>query len=340
MYGQIVDDGVEPDATDSLDDTTYPIKKNDLKTWNISIGVLHGLSFVAVLVLSIIYNAKVPLSNLTTDFWKFDTILNIFVSDFRVIASYNALWVLLPFPLITSFFHVMLGTFMYVYYSFNVLRKGIQMFRWIEYSITAGLMTWVIVSLSGVTNIFLQICLLMLNINMNIFGLVSEILNATNVDDEQIPIDIRGKEEKELTLKSWYKKIYFKEFNPRDRVVWWPIWIAFLTFFVIWTVALTYFFEAIASRSDNVPWFVWTINIGLFFQYLGFGLIMVGHYSSKQMVIEQIKKNENITFGAFKRQYYFATILANRYYNELFYQVLSLTSKLFLTYFLLGGIIR
>ena len=330
-----INEYVENDTSDTS--KTYPVKKNDLKTWNISLGIIHAISFAAVLALAIVYNSKVPYYTVTTDFFKYDTVLSKLVPDFKTISTYNVLWVLVSFPLVTSFFHIMLGTFMYEKYSFDVLYKGIQYYRWLEYSITAGLMTWVIWTLSGGTNLFLGLTLLLSNMNMNVFGSVSEVLNSTNQKEKKTWI-IKGKNETPPTLAKWYKETYFEDHDKSEPVIWWPIVVAFLNFIVIWVILLTYFFVAIASNS-SVPWFVWTINIGLFFQYLSFGLIMVSHYASKQKILEDLKKNDQ-NFNTYQRKNYFTIIFASRYYNEIIYQVLSLTTKLFLTWFLLGGIIR
>jgi hypothetical protein len=116
-------------------------QKNTLIFLNRFAFFIHGSSFIAALVVSIIY-AK-----------------NSFLGIIEGLPPYPLIWVDLPFPIITAFFHGAIGFIPYVqqkylYYIFKEHRNPI---RWFEYSITASLMTWVILQLSGVTNIYLLI---------------------------------------------------------------------------------------------------------------------------------------------------------------------------------------
>lgn len=114
------------------------IKYNKVAFW------LHLFSFIGALVLSIVYRGR----SYQTE-----------ISAFGKSGTYPIVWVDLPFPLITAIFHgiIAFATSVQADYLRNVFQLGINPLRWIEYSITASLMTWVILQLSGVTNVFLLI---------------------------------------------------------------------------------------------------------------------------------------------------------------------------------------
>lgn len=105
---------------------------------------LHFASFIGAFILSIIYANRSYLTE---------------ISAFELVGRYPVVWVDLPFPLITAIFHGAIGYIPSVRSNYlkNVFQFRVNPLRWIEYSITASLMTWVIFQLSGVSNVFLLI---------------------------------------------------------------------------------------------------------------------------------------------------------------------------------------
>lgn len=92
--------------------------------------------------------------------------------------GYQLFWVLWPMPVLTGLFHVfqtLLIVFDVKWYT-RPLEKKQNLVRWIEYSITASLMTWIVAQLSGVTNFVLVFMVaLVMNIAMQIQGYIYEI---------------------------------------------------------------------------------------------------------------------------------------------------------------------
>ena len=117
-------------------------KVHRLLNWNIAAYCLHGISFIAAVIISAIYrNGSFR-----------GTIINDLSSH---VATYQLIWVDLPFPFITATFHFMIahnGFIQRIY-----LNSPGSPLRWIEYGITASLMTWVILQLVQVQNVFLLI---------------------------------------------------------------------------------------------------------------------------------------------------------------------------------------
>lgn len=201
---------------------------------------IHASSFIAALVVSIIY-AK-----------------NSFLGIIDGLPPYPMIWVDLPFPIITALFHGAIGFVPYVQklYLYYVFKENRNPLRWFEYSITASLMTWVILQLSGVTNIYLLV----------ITGIIGNIY-----------LQSQG---------------YLQELLPKS---WIPTLVGWMIFSTQWTIIFTTF--------TNRQWFVYSILIGMFIFYCFFGFVQLSR--------------------------------ASAYRQDFAYLLLSLTSKLYLTWNLL-----
>lgn len=271
-------------------------KAEKLRRWNIAAAIVHALSFVAALVVALIFLSTSVQREVTTDFVKYNqnatgpVEAGPFTVYLQSLGYYQLVWFILPFPLITAAFHALIAWSPIVrqYYNKWTLMEGRNPLRWIEYSITASLMVWTIAQLSGITNIFLLVTLVLGNVGLQLQGYLMEISN-----------------------KRWTPK---NTNRPTNYVA---LISGYILFVAQWIPIIAYFFAAITSPrpvDKVVPWFVYTIIIGLFFQFLAFGLVMTFHY------IRWIR------------------FLNSFYGNEISYILLSLTSKLFLTWNLLIGI--
>jgi len=203
----------------------------------------------------------------------------------RSIGTYQIIWLLVAFPAITALFHatIVWVRAVRIVYFLNVFQLERNPIRWIEYSITASIMTWVIMQLSGITNLFLLIAGgVLLNVALQYQGYYMEMLNPPS----------------------------------RARVNWAPTLIGWLLFLGQWTVIGVYFFATVSSAVPDVPWFVWTIIIALFFQYATFGVVQLCHY------------------------WKWPRFLATGYEMEQAFVFLSLFSKLTLTWVLVGGLLQ
>lgn len=263
-----------------------------LRNLNIAAFALHLASFIAALIVSIVFSASSFQAEITTDFRGYNVNATgpanagPFSSTLVSKSFYPLIWVNLPFPLITALFHGFIAfvPFIFKSYTDNVLTENNDAasnpLRWFEYAITASLMTWVIMQLSGITNIFI---LLMLGIFGNIVLQFQGYLQEKTMAISRMP-----------TLTGW------------------------LLFLAQWITIFSYFFTAITSERPanvaTVPWFVYSIIIGLFFLFSTFGLIQLA------------------------RVFKFPKFMVTGYAQEIAYIVMSLTAKLFLTWNLLIGI--
>ncbi|MBX9636397.1 MAG: heliorhodopsin HeR [Nitrosomonas sp.] len=276
-------------------------KSQLLQRLNTAAFVLHLLTFVASLIVTLIFAPQSFQTQLTVDFRVYgnDTLsiaapppvqAGPFATKLQSLGYYQLIWVNLAFPLVTAIFHALIAFEPYVRKQYNdwVFLEGINPLRWIEYSFTASEMTWVIMQLSGITNIFLLVMLgIVCNVALQCQGYLMEVLNK----------------------------------KPATRVQWAPMLCGWLIFMGQWAVIFSYFFEALASPRPStamqVPWFVYTIVIGLFFQFALFGLVQVFRYASFTKT----------WFGGFFKGFGY----------EISYIVLSATSKIFLVLNLLIG---
>lgn len=231
---------------------TWSSEERVLYWLNVTEGMVHLASAIAALVVAIVYASQSYYTELRSDFLVYDANNTMrplnntapFGVDCSSLGYYSLVWVDIPaFPLITAAFHLSIAFWpaVWEYYRQQVFQEGSNPLRWIEYSITASLMTWVILQLSGVTNIFM---LLLVGIFMNMA------LQAMGYIQERV---------KKLTVM--------------------PTVVGWLIFASQWTVILAYFFASVTSTrppgAPTVPWFVFVIIIGLFFMFAAFGLVQL-----------------------------------------------------------------
>lgn len=252
---------------------------------NVAAFSLHLITFIVSLILSIVFAGQSFQTELTSDFRNYGNNsanpppqAGKFFTNLQSLGFYQLIWINLPFCLITAFFHALIAWNPTINKKYNiwVFKEHRNPLRWIEYSITASLMTWVIMQLSGITNIFLLI----------MTALIGNII---------------------LQAQGYYMEIL--------KVNWIPMLVGWLVFLGQWSIIFAYFLEALTSprppTATQVPWFVYTIVIGLFFQFAAFGFVQLFRY-----------------LGYIKSAYKY----------EMFYIILSLTAKIFLSLNLVIGI--
>ena len=209
---------------------------------NASAGVFHWLSAIAALIVSLVrsddvYKAIITLTTLE------DIGGGTIGPVLRVLGSYKLTWTLVTVPVLTGLFHLTLAFVPYFRrdYERMVLSTerggmGFNMYRWVEYSLSASLVTWNIAQVSGLCDLFVLLSLVGMNIWMQIVGGLGHELHN------------RGKQ-------------------PGCKVDWWLFASGFLPHALTWGFIWPAFVLAVRSSTDGVPVFVWLLVIGLFVQY-------------------------------------------------------------------------
>ncbi len=146
------------------------------------------------------------------------------------------------FLLISAVAHFIMASIGYKWYVRN-LKKGINYLRWYEYALSASLMVVLIGMLSGIYDAPTMILLFALTATMNLFGLMMEKHNQT-------------------TPKTDWTAFIFGCFAG----------------IVPWIILAWYFFAAIASSTEAVPTFVYTILGILFVFFFSFAVNMALQY--------------------------------------------------------------
>jgi hypothetical protein len=123
------------------------------------------------------------------------------------------------------------------------LEKGINKFRWYEYSLSSSVMIVLISTLFGIYDIASLLLIFVVNASMNLFGLLMEQLNA-------------GKE--------------------KGKLHWGPFIFGSIAGITPWVVILLYMFGT--GNYDQVPWFVWAIVGTYFVAFNTFPINMVLQY--------------------------------------------------------------
>ena len=200
---------------------------------------MHTTSFVALLFISIFNYDKSRSVNIWTDFGGDGTVDR---------GSYKLLLTLLPFPLITGFFHFVAASDFANYYG-ETLIKGVARMRWIEYMITNSLMSWSLVLLAGGGNIVLPILAVLFNVLMQAFGWYHEIHNHQSSGKGKAPVN-----------KTWEYMVF--GFVP---------WVA------NWFVVFFYFFE----RAGDARVADWLAIVGSFVLSFTFVLPLFWRYGKE-----------------------------------------------------------
>ena len=140
-----------------------------LRRWNLGLSVLHAAQAVLVLVMASDFAITVtstypqgpPGTRLTTPQGLFDVPIGAAIAVFLLLAAFD---------------HFATATFARGVYERD-LARGINRFRWVEYSFSATLMVLLIGFYSGITDVTTVIVVIGANIAMILFGWLQEVMN-------------------------------------------------------------------------------------------------------------------------------------------------------------------
>ncbi|NDF40763.1 MAG: hypothetical protein EB132_01285 [Actinobacteria bacterium] len=142
---------------------------SNLRKWNIGLTVLHIAQAIAIALMAGSFAITItstfpegpPGTRIDTPGSLFDLPIGPAVALFLALAALD--------HLVTA--TVMRGTYE------RDLARGINRFRWVEYSISATLMLILISSYSGITDVAALLCLVGANVGMILFGWLQETMN-------------------------------------------------------------------------------------------------------------------------------------------------------------------
>ncbi len=153
----------------SLVSGATPERLKDLRRWNLGLSVLHAAQAVLILVMANNFAITVtstfpqgpPGTRLPAPKGLFHVAIGPAIAVFLLLAAFD---------------HLATATFARRTYEFD-LQRGINRFRWAEYSVSATLMVLLIASYSGITDITAVLAIAGSNIAMILFGWLQERMN-------------------------------------------------------------------------------------------------------------------------------------------------------------------
>lgn len=235
---------------ESNDDTSY----RSLRIWHFVAAAIHGISALLLLILYLTLDTSDRKSTLFSDTLRSRDGLTV---ENKLVSSYDLFWVLFPMPVLTALFHLLQGVLLvddergrpvvsWAQRYRDEIRAGLNVIRWIEYSGTAGLMTYIVGALSGITNVYLLWFLSVANVVMQGTGWLHEMLQR---------IDI--------------------------KYDWLPFVLGTIVFLTQWSIIICYFLRTLAAAADldvEVPFYVRFIVWGLLASFAGFPAVQVAFW--------------------------------------------------------------
>jgi len=217
-----------------------------LRRFNMIMGALHLVQGILMLFLatSVIQKIAEFSPKITQNYLAFNPATRSLELASKELFSLPFGILVASFLLISAFAHALISIPKKTNDIYNAdLAKGINRFRWIEYSLSSSIMIVLIATLFGIYDIASLLLIFVVNASMNLFGLVMEQLNS-------------GREKK--------------------SVVWGPfIWGA-IAGIAPWIAILLYMFGS--GNFDKVPWFVWAIVGTYFVAFNTFPINMILQY--------------------------------------------------------------
>jgi Heliorhodopsin len=222
----------------------------NLKFWHAVAAIVHLLSGIAILIIFLAVDPSNTRGTFTSDVTTTMGANGTVTTLKKLDADYDLFYVLIPMPFATALFHLLqfLLLFMNCRWYKGDIEKGINIIRWIEYSITASLMTFILAQLCGITNVYLVWLIgVVCNIGLQWHGYYFEVLMDCATKDTKL---------------TWIQK-------------WSPMIGGGIIFLGQWSILGCYFARTVIASKEDVPLFVWFAFLGTFVTFCGFPLIQV-----------------------------------------------------------------
>lgn len=196
-----------------------------LRRWNLGLTVLHALQALVVLVLATDFaigvTATFPQGPPGSEPPAPEALFDVRIG-----------WAIAAFLLLAAVDHGLTGTVLRRRYD-RGLQRGINRFRWVEYSVSATVMIILIAFYNGITDVAALVAIIGANVAMILFGWVQELMNPPG----------------------------------RDKTTMLPFWFGTVAGLAPWVAIV-----ANTVGADTVPGFVYGIVVSLFVFFMSFGL--------------------------------------------------------------------
>ncbi|TFG27027.1 hypothetical protein EU527_19030 [Candidatus Thorarchaeota archaeon] len=216
-----------------------------LKKFNLYAGVLHLITGILMLFLGLTLEWEQDVYTIYLDF----EVVSLDPFEFLIQPTPAVLFtltnigvILASFPLMSALAHFLIAYPLNDKYVAN-LQKGMNPYRWYEYSVSSSLMIFLITFLLGIWDLWSLVMIVVLNAMMIMFGYLMELLNQYT-----------------------------------EKTKWSPFILGCVAGFTPWLVLFGYFAAAIGAAETGPPTFVYIIIFMYFFLFNIFALNMVLQY--------------------------------------------------------------
>ena len=212
---------------------------NKLRTLNRTAGLLHLASFIAIILLANDASLPVNATYLTEapGTGNFSPAVQLF--------NLNIGYMVASFLFLSAFFHFFITSPKIFPRYTEGLSKHINVYRWVEYSLSSSIMVIVILQLNGVTQISTLIAVFGVNVSMILLG--------------------------------WLQEKYTTPGNG-DLL---PFWFGCIAGIVPWVVVIFNLLHPKGPAETSVPGFVYGIVISLFILFNCFAIVQWKQYKAK-----------------------------------------------------------
>ena len=152
---------------------TNKITTKSLRKFNLTMGFLHLVQGIIILIIS--KSFTLPISG---NYLAFDKISQSLLPTTKVLFDLSLPMLIAVFFFLSAGAHLIISTFYNKQYNKD-LSKGINVIRWIEYSVSASIMMVAISLLVGIYDAMSLVMIFALTAIMNLLGLVMEVHNQT-----------------------------------------------------------------------------------------------------------------------------------------------------------------
>ena len=212
---------------------------NKLRTLNRTAGLLHLASFIAIILLANDASLPVNATYMTEapGSGSFSSPVQLF--------NLNISYMVAAFLFLSAFFHFFITSKKNFARYTDGLSKNINVFRWVEYSLSSSIMIIVILQLNGVTQISTLIAVFGVNVSMILFG--------------------------------WLQEEYTTPGNG-DLL---PFWFGCIAGIVPWVVVIFNLLHPNGPSEAKAPGFVYGIVISLFIMFNCFAIVQWKQYKAQ-----------------------------------------------------------
>jgi len=211
---------------------------NSLRKWNIVAGFLHLISMIAVLSLSNNFSLPVTATYLTGPPGST-------FSNPTLLFSNNVGYTVALFLGLSAFFHFLVASKKFFTRYALGLKQNINLFRWVEYSISSSVMIFLIAQLNGISDYAALLAIFGVNVSMILFG--------------------------------WLQEKYT---TPGDGQ-WLPFIFGCIAGIVPWIIVIIQMISPGGPADAQYPGFVYGIVLSLFVLFNCFALVQYKQYKAK-----------------------------------------------------------